>query len=206
MKKRILFKHSHFLTSALHPKEWPSLSLPEIALVGRSNVGKSSLINHFLETKHLAKISSKPGKTRRINFFSVDRSLLLVDLPGYGYAATSKKEQQTWSHYLDLYLEDRPLSGLLFLCDMRRKMNDDDNLLIDWVSRRRLPFICVLTKADKLSLKEQQTALAYFESQFSHTLFFPYSIKEGKCRSILRHHVEQLATTHTTTKGAASWA
>ncbi|MEM7174769.1 MAG: ribosome biogenesis GTP-binding protein YihA/YsxC [Chlamydiota bacterium] len=208
MKRKLSFHQAHFLTSALHPQECPSSSLPEIALVGRSNVGKSSLINHLLETKHLAKTSSKPGKTRRINFFSIARSFLLVDLPGYGYAATSKKEQQTWSYYLDLYLKDRPLTGLVFLCDMRRKINDDDQLLLDWVANRRLPLICVLTKADKLSSKEQQAAVAYFKQHLTHIPFFPYSIKKGKCRSTLRHHIEALVAPHPSiTNGAVpSWA
>ncbi|NGX50790.1 MAG: putative GTP-binding protein EngB [Chlamydiae bacterium] len=168
------FKSVKFVTSALKREEWPDSDLPEVALVGRSNVGKSSLINHLFLSKSVAKVSSTPGKTQRINYFLIDEAFHLVDLPGYGYARTPKALKREWGHWIESYLRDRPLRLILFLLDSRRKLTPDDEMFLEWVKVQNIPLIPILTKADKLSKRERDE-----KSNFM------YSIKEGKCREIL---------------------
>lgn len=205
MVKKIPFKNAQFVTSALSPEEWPSPLFPEIPIIGRSNAGKSTLINHLLETKNLAKTSSKPGKTRRLNFFTIDSTFTLVDLPGYGYAAASKKEQKTWSHYLDHYLKNRRFVALLFLCDIRRaldhSLSEEDKIFLDWTTYVDIPFVCILTKADKLSKDKQTQALASFQQIIQPSSLLLYSIKQGKCRSALRSLIETLLSQHRSSPG-----
>ncbi len=200
------FSSVRFLTSALQPEEWPPTALPEIALTGRSNVGKSSLINHLLETKGAARVSSKPGKTRRFNFFTVADTFFLVDLPGYGYAAASKKEQKQWSYYLDRYIHERPLTALLFLLDMRRTLSKDDHLLLEWILAHRVPTLSILTKADKLNAKETRQALEYFQKTLAPLPQIPYSIKQGQGRLLLRKALSSLFHTNKSSCEVISWA
>nr|AAN10193.1 probable GTP-binding protein [Candidatus Fritschea bemisiae] len=185
--KGIKFKSASFLTSALKGEELPRLNLPEIAIVGRSNVGKSSLINHLLNAKGLAKVSSTPGKTQRINYFIVDEALLLVDLPGYGYAAASKQIQKNWGLWIDTYLKNRELKGLLFLLDSRRELTREDAQFLRWASYENLSLLLVLTKADKLSQKEKHGALKRIQEEKTLSEFpmVLYSIKRGACRNFL---------------------
>ncbi len=206
MTSSLDFSSVNFLTSALQPEEWPPSSLPEIALTGRSNVGKSSLINHLLEAKGAARVSSKPGKTRRFNFFTVADAFFLVDLPGYGYAAASKKEQQRWSYYLDRYIHERPLNALLFLLDMRRTLSKEDNLLFEWILAHQVPTLCVLTKADKLGAKETRQALAYFQKVLAPLPHIPYSIKNAQGRVLLRKALSSFLTTRKSSHEVSSWA
>ena len=137
--KKILFKKGVFLTSALKTSELPETDMPEIAVVGRSNVGKSSLINHLLRSKTIVKVSSKPGKTQRINYFVIDNALMLVDLPGYGYAKTSKSIQEEWGVWIDRYLKERKLKLILFLLDSRRELSDEDQQFLE-CNTRACPF------------------------------------------------------------------
>jgi GTP-binding protein len=159
---KIPFEKAQFLTSALHKEEWSNVKdphghdLPEIAIAGRSNVGKSSLLNHLLGSKTLAKVSATPGKTTRINFFLIDEALLLTDLPGYGYAKVDKSTQKNWATSLKTYLSHRQsLKGLLLLLDIRRIPNEGDLTLIEWARYNHLPLLLVLTKTDKITLKKQ---------------------------------------------------
>jgi GTP-binding protein len=154
------FEKGAFVTSALLPSEFPKRKLPEIALAGRSNVGKSSLINILFQTKTMAKTSSTPGKTQRINFFLVDDSFFLVDLPGYGYATAPKDEIRKWSQGIDDYLnQSERLRLILLLIDIRRHPSKEDCALAAWASSKKIPILAVFTKRDKLSDAEGEKAM-----------------------------------------------
>ena len=134
------------------PPEFPGDDLPEVAVMGRSNVGKSSFINALVGRRQLARTSGTPGKTRRIHFYRLEDALYLVDLPGYGYAAVSKSEQATWRPMVESYLTRtrRPLRGALLLIDVRRGPKQEERDLLDWLAREEIPARIVLTKRDKL--------------------------------------------------------
>lgn len=151
---KLSFEHARFVSSGSHPhlKNDQGGFLPEIALVGRSNVGKSSLINALLHSKTLAKTSSTPGKTQRVNFFVVDEKALLVDLPGYGYSKAPKKDIQSWSQAVDEYLnESTMLRLLLLLIDVRREISAEDRAVLDWAKAKQIPLLAIFTKRDKIS-------------------------------------------------------
>ena len=191
--KKVLFKKAVFLTSALKTDELPEVEHPEIAVVGRSNVGKSSLINHLLRSKTVAKVSSKPGKTQRINYFIIDDALILVDLPGYGYAKTSKSLQEEWGGWIDKYLKERGLKLIVFLVDSRRELTDEDRQFIEWAKYINMPLLLVVTKGDKLTQKERHASLKRIGEEKSLSGLSPllYSIKEGKCREVLIHEINK---------------
>lgn len=152
------FKEIQFVKSAKEPSGYPTLrtrsgkSMIEIAVAGRSNVGKSSLLNDLFRRKNMVKTSSTPGKTQLINFFAVDEQIAFVDLPGYGYAEVPLSVRKQWGPMIETYLDSRPdLAVILFLFDIRRIPNEEDHLLLDWIINRKLPMILVLTKVDKLT-------------------------------------------------------
>ena len=182
---------TQFLLSTL--TEFPTLKdpkgkhLPEIALVGRSNVGKSSLINHWLGQKKLAKTSATPGKTRLLNFFLIDEKFLLVDLPGYGYAKAAKDEIEKWSGAIDDYINNRPtLKLILLLIDSRRGIGDEDQKIIDWADHKQIPVLLVLTKTDKLSRSE----LEQIRKQYPNAI--TYSIMKHNSRLSLQKRIDQI--------------
>lgn len=132
--------------------------LQEIAVAGRSNVGKSSLLNHLFQHKDLVKTSAVPGKTQLINFFSLDDVMGFVDLPGYGYAKVPQETRKKWGPMIQEYLEKREqLKLILFLFDIRRLPNDEDRMFIEWVAKKELGMILVLTKVDKVTLNQRNT-------------------------------------------------
>jgi len=145
---------AEWLATAAGPDGFPAPSAPEVAFLGRSNVGKSSLLNALVRRKKLARTSSAPGKTRLIHFFKVERPGLethFVDLPGYGYAKVSKQERSSWQGLIESYLEGRPtLRAAVLLQDLRRDISDDETLLIDWLHERDIPVLLAITKVDKL--------------------------------------------------------
>lgn len=152
----LLFQKAHYLTSATKPEQLPELRVPEIALVGRSNVGKSSLINHLLRKKGLAKTSSTPGKTQMVNFFSVDDECALVDLPGYGYTRSGNHLRASWGELIEHYLKEREsLSLIILLLDLRHLPSKDDIAFIKWATQGEKPLLIVFTKADKLNKSQQ---------------------------------------------------
>lgn len=148
----MIIKTCEFLKSAVLREQYPELDLPEIAFSGRSNVGKSSLINSMLNRKKLVKVSSNPGKTRTINFFLVNEKIVMVDLPGYGYAAVSKSEKQSWGRMIEDYLKYREnLKNVVLLVDIRHEPTSDDKLMYDFIKYYRKSVIVVATKLDKIS-------------------------------------------------------
>jgi GTP-binding protein len=143
---------ARFITSAAESKQFPPENLPEIAVVGRSNVGKSSLINALTGQEGLARTSRTPGRTRLINWFEIDGKFHLVDLPGYGYAEVSREMRESWRPLIENYLSERKtLAGVLLLIDVRRGAQDDELDFVPWLEARGTPIVVALTKADKLA-------------------------------------------------------
>jgi GTP-binding protein len=137
--------------SAVRPAQYPETTIPEIALAGRSNVGKSSFINKMLNRKALARTSSKPGKTQTLNFFLINEQLFYVDVPGYGYAKVSKTEREAWGKMIETYLTTREqLRSVVLLVDLRHAPSQDDVMMYDFLKHYELPVIIVATKADKI--------------------------------------------------------
>jgi len=148
-------KSIRYLKSAVHPQDFPLTSLPEIAVAGRSNAGKSSFINSWANSK-VALVSQTPGKTRLLNFFNVENKYLMVDTPGYGFAARSGEEVLNWRPMLENYLLNREgLKGLLLIMDVRRDWSDDEELIKNFCLEQDLGILVVLTKIDKISRNEQ---------------------------------------------------
>jgi len=155
--------NAEWLATAAGPDGFPRPTASEVAFLGRSNVGKSSLLNALVQRKKLARISSAPGKTRLIHFYRVERPGLeinLVDLPGYGYAKVSKSERARWRGLVESYLEGRPsLRAAVLLQDLRRDISDDETLLIDWLHEREIPVVLAITKVDKLKSMRRKARL-----------------------------------------------
>lgn len=133
--------------------------LPQFAFSGRSNVGKSSLINTLLNRKKLARVSSEPGKTITINYYKVDKSIYLVDLPGYGYAKRSESDKKKWSQLVDSYVTGDSVTCVVQLIDMKVGITADDYMMIEWMTEAKIPFFVVATKADKLNKTERNNAM-----------------------------------------------
>jgi GTP-binding protein len=143
---------AEFIKSATRPEQYPPATLPEIAFVGRSNVGKSSLINTLVGRKDLAKTSNTPGRTQLINFFTINEKISFVDLPGYGFAKVSQSVKKNWGEMVEAYLKERQsLALVIFILDVRRHPSKDDLSLGDWFDQYRIPYLYILTKSDKLS-------------------------------------------------------
>lgn len=150
---RIMMKitSAEFIVSAVNTQQYPDDRLPEIALAGRSNVGKSSFINRMIQRKGLAKTSSKPGKTRTINFYKINESFYFADVPGYGYAQVSKKERDEWGPMMEEYFQLREsLRAVVLVVDIRHTPTNDDVLMYDFLKHFDLPAIVVATKVDKI--------------------------------------------------------
>ncbi|MCH4168328.1 MAG: ribosome biogenesis GTP-binding protein YihA/YsxC [Streptococcaceae bacterium] len=143
--------NAEIVISAVSPAQYPDTGLPEIALAGRSNVGKSSFINTLLNRKNLARTSGKPGKTQQLNFYNIDDTLHFVDVPGYGYAKVSKAERAKWGQMIETYLTTREnLRAVVSLVDMRHEPTQDDIQMYNFLKYYQIPVIVVATKADKI--------------------------------------------------------
>ena len=185
LDKKIIVTKSEYIISSVSKKQYPEEILPEIAFIGRSNVGKSSLINSLCNRKNLARTSQTPGKTQTINFFrvtfKVDEQLLpihLVDLPGYGYAKTSKVNRRIWAKFIEEYLlESKNLKFVCQLVDMRHDLMDSDKKFFTWLVENNLPVLVIATKADKLSKTDQKKQLALLQKSFGieELSILPYS-------------------------------
>lgn len=147
----MVVKNPKFLISCVKPSQYPDLGIPEIAFAGRSNVGKSSLINTLLGRRSLAKSGSRQGMTRLINFFNVDDVLMFVDLPGYGFAQVSKDERRSWGTIVEDYLRNsKNLNLIVLLVDIRHKPTQDDIQMMTWIKANNINHIIAATKADKI--------------------------------------------------------
>lgn len=205
MRKKSFFSNAYFLTAAASAADFPVINnlqkkpFKEVAIVGKSNVGKSSLINYLLNNYSIAKTSSKPGKTQTINFFNIDQQFVLVDLPGYGYARVDKKTKDNWGALIDLYLKTRTnLCLILFLIDIRRPFTIDDLDFIRWANFYHKNLLIIFTKSDKLKpqevKKQIQAASKIFSSLFPLSVFefLTCSIKEPQNRVILTEKIKLL--------------
>lgn len=156
-EEKMKIKSAEITMSAVAKSQYPTDGIPEIALAGRSNVGKSSLINSLLNRKSFARTSSTPGKTRTINFYLINQEFFFVDLPGYGYAKVSKTEKEKWGGIMEMYLEGREeLCAIMLLVDVRHEPTEDDMLMYKWIKHFGYNCIVVATKADKISKGQYQ--------------------------------------------------
>jgi GTP-binding protein len=189
---------AEFVLSAREPAHYPPALLPEIAFAGRSNVGKSSLINTLVRRKGLARTSNTPGRTQEINFFSVNNRFAFIDLPGYGYAKVPEKLRKNWGPMVETYLHERQTLRLVVLIlDIRRDPSNEDRQLIDWLQCYRLPFLVVLTKIDKVSRNElavRQRRIGKDLSLSTETPLVSFSAKTGEGKDLLWREIRKAMT------------
>ena len=183
----MIIKSAEFVTSAVRQSHYPPAHLPEIAFAGRSNVGKSSLINTLVNRKNLVKTSSTPGRTQLINFFNINQSLMFVDLPGFGYARVPKKIQKEWGPMIENYLSTRStLKGVVLIMDLRRTPGRQESDLINWLYHYGIPCILVMTKTDKLKKSKrvlhQKQAAEALQIDPEDLLLFSTKSRQGKGR------------------------
>lgn len=176
----------------------PESSLPEICFSGRSNVGKSSLINKLINRKSMARVSTKPGKTATINFYNLDNKLNLCDLPGYGYAKVSKSERARWAELMEHYFQsDRQIDLCFQLVDMRHAPSDYDIQMMKFLCDAEIPFVIVLTKSDKLNKTERANRLSSLEKELEFfeelPAIIPFSAVNGEGVETLRNILEELS-------------
>ncbi|MBR7553434.1 ribosome biogenesis GTP-binding protein YihA/YsxC [Allobacillus sp. GCM10007491] len=177
---------AELIISAVSAKQYPEGGLPEIALAGRSNVGKSSFINKMINRKALARTSSKPGKTQTLNFYQLNESFYFVDVPGYGYAKVSKKEREAWGKMMEEYFVTREsLKATVLLIDSRHEPTKDDQVMYDFLKHYEIPVIVVATKIDKLSKSKKAKHLKIIKDVLElesedHLVGFSAETAEGK--------------------------
>ncbi|MBR5913089.1 MAG: YihA family ribosome biogenesis GTP-binding protein [Selenomonadaceae bacterium] len=195
LDEKIIVTKSDYVASAVNKSQYPEEKLPEIAFIGRSNVGKSSLINSLCNRKNLARTSQTPGKTQTINFFRVTLKvnehftpIHLVDLPGYGYAKTSKTNRRVWAKFIEEYLlASQNLKFVCQLVDMRHAPMDSDKQFFAWLVEKNLPVLIIATKADKLSKTEQKKQFTIIKNSFGieELPILPYSSQNNSGREEL---------------------
>ena len=181
----MIIKSAEFVTSAVKPSQYPPEDLPEIAFAGRSNVGKSSLINTLVNRKHLVKTSSTPGRTQLINFFDINGNITFVDLPGYGYARVPAAVRKKWGPMIETYLSSRKtLKGVVIIMDIRRLPREEEQNLMDWLAHYALASVLVLTKTDKLSktkvIKQQNAIVKALAVAKEDVILFSAKTRRGK--------------------------
>lgn len=190
-------KQADFIISAVKKEQFPTDRLPEVAFVGRSNVGKSSIINALTNRRKLVKVSSTPGKTRLINYFLINKNSYFVDLPGYGYAKISKEEKKSWGKMIEIYLNGRtPLKKVILLLDCRRKPNEDDLLMYDWIKHYGYNCMIISTKSDKLNkteLKKSEKVIRdTLKLKADEKIYFYSSLKKVGKEELLDHIYEDV--------------
>ena len=164
----MIVKNPKFEISAVKPSQYPKNNLPEIVLVGKSNVGKSSFVNTMINRKKLARTSSEPGKTRQLNFYNIDDEFYFVDLPGYGYSKMSKKEQEQVGKFIEQYLFNRKqISLIIFLVDIRHKPTANDKLMYNYIISAKIPFIILANKADKIAITKVDSAVSDLQKELN---------------------------------------
>lgn len=187
---------SRFIGSFFAMEQLPNDRRPQVAIAGRSNVGKSSLLNQVLSSRKLARVSSTPGRTRSLNFFLVNEKYYLVDLPGYGYAKVPGEVKARWQKLMQQYLTTaEDLIGLILLLDCRREITAQDNQLAAWLAERELPVLVVVTKADKLSRSRLEERLRRVENELG-TDVVACSVVSGMGKRELTDAVRELVRRH----------
>lgn len=186
----MIIKSSSYAVSAVKESQYPKDNLPEIALAGRSNVGKSSLINTLLKRKNLARTSSQPGKTQTLNFYLVNDEFYLVDVPGYGYAKVSQKRRQEFGEMIQDYLETRSnLKGLIILIDSRHQPTKDDIAMYEYAQYLNIPILVVCTKMDKIKKSQTNKVMSglkkHLDLSYDHVTVLTFS-------SVTKLHVAEL--------------
>lgn len=175
----MIIKNPEFKISAVNPKQYPNDGLPQIVLVGKSNVGKSSFINTMVNRKKLARTSSEPGKTRQINFYNMDNKFYFVDLPGYGYSKMSKSEQVKVGSFIEEYLaKSTNIALVIFLIDIRHSPTENDKLMYRYIIDTNKPCIVVANKADKIAVTKVDIQVRNLQDELNplHDLkFYPFS-------------------------------
>lgn len=175
----MIIKNPKFEISAVKPAQYPNNDLPQIVLVGKSNVGKSSFINSMLNRKKLARTSSEPGKTRQINFYNVDDNFYFVDLPGYGYSKMSKQEQVKVGNFIEEYLSTcKKIALIVFLIDIRHPPTENDRLMYNYIINTNSPCLVIANKADKIAVTKVDSVLQDLQQDLNplkDLTFLPYS-------------------------------
>ena len=175
----MIIKNPEFKISAVSPKQYPNDDLPQIVLVGKSNVGKSSFINTMVNRKELARTSSEPGKTRQINFYNMDNKFYFVDLPGYGYSKMSKEEQVRVGSFIEEYLSKcKNISLIVFLIDIRHSPTENDRLMYNYVINANKPCIIIANKADKIAVTKVDAQVKDLQEELNPLkdfTFLPFS-------------------------------
>lgn len=161
-------RSSEITMSAVNKSQYPTDGIPEIAMVGRSNVGKSSTINTLLNRRNFARVSQTPGKTRTINFYLINKEFFFVDLPGYGYAKISKSEKEKWGAIMERYLKDRKeLCAIFLLVDIRHEPSKDDVMMYEWIKYFGYDCVVIATKADKISRGQYQKHISIIRKKLN---------------------------------------
>ena len=182
------FQKVDFLISAAAPKDFPSSRLPEIAFAGKSNVGKSSVINRLLQRKNFARVGDKPGKTIHVNYFTIDNTCYLVDLPGYGYAQVSQKEKERWGKLMEDYFAAGRIDLGVLIVDYRHPPTKNDITMARWFLDSGCPFVVVANKMDKLKKSELEPILVTIREDLElpeHCPIIPFSAEKGNGRDEL---------------------
>lgn len=187
-------KRAEFVTSVGLRSDYPEKTVAEIAMVGKSNVGKSSLINSLCNMNKLAKISQKPGKTRLINYFRINSDFYLVDLPGYGFASAPKTEQQKWGELMESYLSSGRVTHICMLIDIRHSPTQEDKQMFNYILYYGIPFTLIATKADKLSKsRRRQTANLRAKELGAPPYAIAYSTSSGEGKDELLERIGAIA-------------
>lgn len=192
----LVIRSLDFLGGMATPDGWrPEATLPEVAFAGRSNVGKSSLLNRLVRRKKIARVSNTPGRTREINFFRVNNEFILVDLPGYGYARVSKEQRAGWRQLIESYMRRSPqLRGIVQLMDARHDPTADDQQMLDFLAELGVPSIIVLTKIDKLTPPQATKRVAELSASLGleQEQIIPFSAVTGRGRDELAEAIRSL--------------
>ncbi|ATW28575.1 YihA family ribosome biogenesis GTP-binding protein [Candidatus Formimonas warabiya] len=188
-------KRSEYVASAVTPSQYPEACYPEIALVGRSNVGKSSLINRLVNRRNLARTSSQPGKTQTINFYLINAAWYFVDLPGYGFARVSHNTREHWRTMIEKYLSQRStIQQVWQLVDLRHPPTEQDQQMVQWLSHYRFPKLIIATKADKISKSQRVKNLGIIRNRLDvpETELISFSAESGEGKEKLLSEIEKI--------------
>ena len=186
------FNNVEFLISAASSRDFPADRLPEIAFAGKSNVGKSSVINRILQRKNFARVGEKPGKTIHVNYFTIDKQCYFVDLPGYGYAKVSQKEKERWGKLMESYFAADRIDLGVMIVDARHAPTENDIVMANWFIESGCPFVVVANKLDKLKKSELIPNMERIREVLElpeECIVIPFSAEKGTGREDLVHHI-----------------